>query len=567
MPQKINQTNYYNTYGLDFDVLFITAGEGLRSFKDSVFRIDYSNTINSMVNEWQVVFLLTEYATSGDTVYDLIEPMSYCEIRIKKKNQELTTVMRGFVTSIEKKLDLSSGTPQRYIIVSGENYGRIIKMSWIVYTIGIDNLNILNPGGSETSTNTQFLANQALYFPLFLSMGVKLVDGDVASTMQSIFNNLIYPNFNLLKTFLVDRKMISAKKSSTLTPGEKALTQIGDFYFGPNPSAGESLDVDGVNGTRTYGFNLSITDPAAGSKEQSVYNWLEKDMINRPWNEMFTEDLPTVTNLVFRPTPFRDRHGNFVGPTIYTQQKLEPTEIDWQNIISYDLFRSDANVYNYYFTDVMFDNLSEVFSTMMRSFPGKNPIISVGEYTITKNGFQQSPQLGGLPPSSNGSQNGTVPTGIQNSNNNIQQPNQNNNDIDFSRLELFGYRPLRVASTYLSSIYNGVNQSPNASTNQSTNLYVDGVDLVKRSEKMNEVLFRAYEQNSQYENGTITISGDENIRAGTYISLAESRLGGQSALYYVVSTQHSLIAFGNYTTTLTVTRGEGHLNRTMQKGG
>src|SRR5579872_1024022 len=299
--------NVVNVNQPDYDVSFITAKDGLRSFRDNVLNIDIRSTVTDMINQWQVTFVPRDNLDNNfDTLYEIVEPMAYCEIKIRSVKKDPTILMRGFVTNVSKSLDIASGIPQRTITISGENYGKVIRMAYIHYAYGLDPLATV--GASGTSA------------PLFFGYGVDVtITGNSPSdVMTQIFDTLIKRNFLLIQDYLANRNKVTEDLSIEETfeffgvrpsPGEVAATKIGKFEL--------DVDADGVNGKRNIGLNLGFLDPAAGAQEQSVMEFIQ-NFIGSPWNEAFTDDAPENTYLVYRPKPWRDRFGSYIGASSFT---------------------------------------------------------------------------------------------------------------------------------------------------------------------------------------------------------------------------------------------------------
>jgi hypothetical protein len=506
-----------------FDVLFITAKDGLKSFRDNVLTIDVKSSVNEMINQWQVTLVPRDSTKSFNTLYEIIEPMSYCEIRVRNFLQEPRVIMRGFVSNVSKSVEMGSGIPQRQIVITGENYGKLLRMSYIHYAYGLDPLTTVGASGTGA--------------PLFFGYGVDLSttveDPNPANVMTQIFSNLVKPNFNNIQSYLSDRTKVTDQLSPTSndfvgkrqTPGDIAASKIPGFTM--------DVDEDGVNGTRTLGLNLQFIDPAAGAQEQSVLEFMQ-NCAGFPWNELYTDDAPEKTYLVFRPRPWRDRSGGFVGATSFgaakrgnlpkdRQDEAEPKAIQPEDIVSYQLSRTDEEVYNYFLTDSIGSIYGNNFEGVVRSLPdNENPHYTAGILKFVDQSGNEAVK--------------------------------SSEKLEFSRIELFGFRKFRVATRFL-AIPPGSNWKKE---------FGDAVDNpIDQAKVLNMLLFNAFEHSSQLESGILTIKGREDIRAGMYVKMLTDRSDLDSSLYYVSAAQHTIVAFQNYVTILTLTRGEAHLNHTM----
>ena len=504
MVQAINKPPNTNTYSINFEVKISTKA-GLIPLRERVLRIE-TNTTLELVSQFRIVFT-PEEDTNGQTVYDIVEPMSYVEISVSKTTlPNLTTVLRGFVTSINKSVDLSSGKPVRVIVVTGENYGKIIRWSYIFY-------------GANLSPKQ--LGALATEFPAFAGYGIDMLTQDAtpAHFVTDVFNKIVLPNFVLLK------KILNSKASGLLSnQTNKQDSVIGGFYL--------AIDSDGVNGTRT-GIDLVVNDPSAGAQNISMLELLN-DFAGKPWNEMYIDERPDASYLVFRPTPWRDRDGNWVGNTagintVNVNSQNNTTlqtipNISPDKIVALELTRSDEQTYNYYFTDCMFWFPDIPWELFTLSLAAKG------------NGSTYDPLY--------------VAQGYA-------------DKLAFSRAELFGFRPLKIPFRYL-AIKDPIRASEKyAGTDiEAFNklLAQDGY-MLSAGSLYNLILYNAMEHNSALEFGSAVISGDETIRPGMYIQMQPDRKDTKH-FYYVTSVRHSIVPFdGLFTTTLELARGEGWINK------
>lgn len=508
--------NTITTFQPDFDVQFITPNSGQRSYKNDVVRIEVHQTVDEMVNQWKVIMKPRDY--DSQTAYEFIDVMTYCEISFKKHNTTMTPVIRGFVTKITKNSDISQGKAERNIIIEGENYGKIIRMSQIHYLYGYDKQSIVSAQGTSS--------------PIFQAYHIDTFTGNqnISEIIGSIFTNLVLPNFENVKAFLADRtgSGTGSGDPSKLNWGQTDALNIKNFDYVP--------DTDGVTGLRNViGKALTFVSRMAGANEGSVYDFI-KTYCNFPWNEIFVEDLPTSTRLNFRPTPFRDIGGNFIGATNFTNETVNPNiaTIDSTELISYNLSRSDEDVINYFFTDCVFQPRDGTpFETFARATIGSssnlnlNPTFIAGEidYKI-QDGTETTTKLG------------TGDYGAF--------------KLAFSRIELFGLRKKTFSCQFI-SVTSAVDAKGEPQVTETSN-------PVENSKLLNQVLVQAYDHNSALENGSFMISGREDIRAGMYVEVQTNRTEADTHMYYVSSLVHIFIPFANFTTQLNVTRGEGYLD-------
>lgn len=494
-----------------FSVKILDASNGFVEISQDVVRIDIDLTIDEFSSQFRITLKPREYGPGGvyqpPTIYELVQPMTYVEIQLKSQNDQLTTVLRGFVTNVNKTLDISSGQPLRFVVLQGENYGKIVRMAYIHYIMGLDSM--------------QIVAAEDTPVPLYNAMGIDVFTGNstISQIVNSIYDKYLVPSLQLIRSFIVNRS--STTSNNTLpTAGQSAANAIPDWSNG--------IDVAGVDMTRNLGLSLNFIDPAAGATEMSVVDFLKK-YSNPPWNEIFVQDRPDGPYFVFRPTPWRDRNGNFIGATDFTSANTN-TVISQEDIASFQISRTDENVFNYIFTDANFEplNKGQSFENIARWRSGpdggplnQNPHITAGEVTLIND--------------TQGGGNRTF----------------SSTNLDFSRYELFGLRKLRVSNLYLFVL------DATSNVSSSSDPYADPLVL---SYAFNDILFNAFEHNSALENGSISTRLREDILPGTYVGITTDRGNSKPSQYYVSQVYHTVVPFGQSSTTLTLRRGEGFLD-------
>jgi hypothetical protein len=496
----------------DFDVEFMISGNTPYSFKNDVLRIEVKQTVNEMVNQWKVIMKPKDWA-GGVTAYELISPMTYCEISFNKVTGTMTPVIRGFVTSVRKTFDISNGIPQRVVVIEGENYGKVIRMSQIHYCYGFDSMSVIS--------------SQATTDPLFAAYNINAADGtqDISQIMEAVFTNLIYPNFQNIQSFTTNRT------TSVTTSDPQQAADVPPFTYVP--------DVAGVTASRLGGAPLTFVNKMAGATEGSVYDFI-RTYCNLPWNEVFVEDLPTSSGLTFRPSPYRDSSGNFlatVNPIDFSNsQSCQNIKTIYDNeLISYDVSRSDEDVVNYFFTDCIYSpSQGAPFEAWSRATLG------------TGSNQNQNPSLIA----------GQI--GFDTPNASYVVSNSNSAQLSYSRIELYGLRKRSFPNQYISI------QSP---------LHANGANIMSTpisvSQQLNQLLVKAFDHNSALEEGSILVAGREDIRAGMYVVVNPDRtntttkntIGTIGHFYYVHTLVHVFEPYeGNFTTQLSVSRGEGFLD-------
>lgn len=242
---------------------------------------------------------------SQDSLYGLIEPMDYVEIRMARQphrhaGRPLPIVMRGFVCNVRRTETMTpEGRPVRAVVVSGQDYGKIFGMAQIFYDKA-------QAFGQDLLTT----------FRLFTNYGISFNTMPAAQFVQEV-------------VALVNRRYIAALRSHAKPPAAGEPGAIFDIQA-------EARVAHGVVGP--YGVN---------PYEGSIWNFL-RTWCDLPWNELFVEDRDDGVYLVYRPVPFKDLQGNLIlsGAT-------DPGQVDVtaESVVAIDVTRSDQGIANYYWVD------------------------------------------------------------------------------------------------------------------------------------------------------------------------------------------------------------------------
>lgn len=232
----------------------------------------------------------------------LIEPMDMIEIRIMrepdwslKQNKRITppVVMRGFVSQIGKSESISNGTPQRSIVVSGQDYGKLLQIIQIFYlnnSVVGDNI----MGGLE-------------FFQKYATAGAakNMHAGEfVIMAIEKVIN----PYLKLI-TALADRR---AEMPSEIYP---------------------MVSIDGA--VTPFGVG--------GAQDMTMHQMMATFLDVGQFNEMYIEDAEEDVRLVVRQQPCWGGDG-----LPYDENDVLPDaiEIGLGDVTSTQLSRGDSGVYN-----------------------------------------------------------------------------------------------------------------------------------------------------------------------------------------------------------------------------
>ena len=263
--------------------------------------VQVSKSLAQPAGGWQVTLADRSLESGGsfETLYGLIEPMDMIEIRMRHGTPatagKLPVVMRGFVTDVSRAEAMGGGgAPQRAVVVSGQDYGKVWQIIQVNYFAG-------------------YLVGQSFIsdFKLFEQFGIgydttlapaKFLEQVVTKVLNPYIAKMLPENATLPSSIQLDATV----KGGTVSPGIQ--TQEGTIF--------ELL--------RQYG------DVGA-------------------WNELFIEDRDDGVFCVYRPNPYLD---------VTTGEKIQAdapdpvyVDVDHIDVMALRVSRSDANVSNFYWVE------------------------------------------------------------------------------------------------------------------------------------------------------------------------------------------------------------------------
>lgn len=395
-----------------------------------------------------------------DTLYAAISPMDYIEIRMARSSQNYSTgslpiVMRGFVSSVKRKQEMGDdGKPRRFVTVTGMDFGKLLGMIQIFY-----------------EQNYGLGQNLLTVFRLFANSGVGGSAIPASNFLQSILDNIINP---YLDTFYQK----SALAGTTQNP----------FQIRSAASAVK----EGV--IQPYSFQ---------SYEGDLWGLL-KGFSDLNWNEMFVQDREDGPYLVYRPLPFKDINGNFIGGA------ADPgsTVITPADIKTIDLERSDKGVANYFWVNAPQFQLVDHGTLQMDAYNRKQ------DYFI-----QDRPNCDPI---------------------------------------LYGIRKMQV-DTGQGNTDETTSGAHQENTQQAkSNAFAENWVDTRRN-----VLKEINQDNVIFEEGEMVLKGNEAIMPGTTVIVD---YGSYRAEHYAFAVSQNFMPLSSYTTRVQVSRGTGYIERTKLTG-
>ncbi|ECT8541880.1 hypothetical protein B0F00_24555 [Salmonella enterica subsp. enterica serovar Virchow] len=247
--------------------------------------------------------------TAIESVYGLVETMDAVEIRmwsgVGRKPDRLPVRMRGFVTSIRRTRRMGNdGKPVRQVIISGQDYAKILQSYQLLYTQSY-------PGAEP------LLTGWAL-FEQFGEQAQNTMEG--ADLIQYLLDHAINP---MLHKIIPENSPMPRE----IVLDAQAKGRVGSAF-----------------------------QDQEGSVDDLLRSLLDVGL----WNELFIDDREDGVYLVWRPLPYFD-----LGTGEATQEMTKAPDTvtvpdDW--IISFDQARDDHEVYNYlWVTNQQFDLVGDQY--------------------------------------------------------------------------------------------------------------------------------------------------------------------------------------------------------------
>lgn len=421
-----------------------------------------------------------QISKADDSVYGLVEPMDVIEIRMAgdayqhpkrsgstsdAKPESLPIMMRGLVSSVQRSESMGpDGKPQRFVTVSGQDYGKI----WQI-------LQVFN------SPYVDPKANLITSMPFFAQFGMALNTNYAEDFVRDVFKQVVNP--------FIDRMREQA------SGGDKSTSPL------------MNISTDGIE------ISAGVVSPfgIGGWGGGTIYSLLQEHCDAGAWNELYIEDRESGPVVVYRPNPFMDldpKETKYVMP-LKTEPKFVP--VTRADVVSMTVERSDQNLANYFWVDA------------------PRFAINYGE-TSRQLAYLADP-------------------------NEVYIQNYGNNSP-----KLYGIRRMweQTQQGGRGELNNG-NGTPEGSART-----ISEKSCLEWMNERRRQLVAMNKDNVILEHGSMTVKGNEALRAGVYARLAH---GGMTSDYYVTSVTHDFIPFQRYLTHVEFERGRGFADRVAREGG
>jgi hypothetical protein len=264
--------------------------------------IDTSKDIYAPDGKWRISFGDQPDPKTQESLYALIEPMDVIEIRgsrvaYKYAGKKLPLLMRGLVGSVRRAETMGTDTPQRGVIVSGQDFGKL----WLIHGVWME---------VALAQESPLLS----IYQLQVAIGMEPVPMNIGTFMEKMTSAILNPKIQAMSAKFAPpfHNIPIFTCQSSVTDGQVVPQAVGAFQAGP------------------------------------FWN-LVKNFSDSPWNELFISDSDeTGPVLVFRPTPFKDVAGN--GAFLGGSKDPGTIKLDHIDVVAIEVGRSDEHCANFFWT-------------------------------------------------------------------------------------------------------------------------------------------------------------------------------------------------------------------------
>lgn len=456
----------------------VRYGSTTKTIDLTPFLTDYSTiTTSKSVREPAGGFAITvsdqpfSIETGADSLYGVVEPMDMVEIRFRHESGPSLlppVVMRGFVSDVNRSESMGAdGTPMRGVTITGQDYGKLWQMLQIFY-------------GPGYVIGQDIISAYAMYERF--GSGFKIGQSG-ADFLKESFDQILNPYV---------QGIVQGNSTNPATIELRALQKHG---------------VTSLSGTQNQ----------AGALYDLFHRFLDVGV----WNELYIADGEDGVYCIYRPNPALDVRGKPIDPDTKEPVAFQPGENDItklvyydvpaEDIVSFNVGRSDANIANYYWVRApRYEIVSDIQNKQAAFTASDRKTVDLTDYVNTRGA-------------------------------------------------LYGIRKMEVATEM------GGDDVTNTSTGLSDSEHTKrDTSMMNWIANRRQILVEQNRDNVLLERGTITIRGNENIRSGNYVKV---RRGTFTALYYVGLVEHQFSPFNRFITVLHVDRGMGFVERMRKNGG
>ena len=271
-----------------------------------------------------------------ESIYGLVEPMDLVEIRmwsgLGPASLRYPIVMRGFVSEVQRQQTMGSdGRPQRQVVISGQDYGKIWQMYQVIYLAA-------------------YLEGKPLLtsFSLWEMFGLKAQNTMPAGEfVRTMIDKVINPHLDgfMPKNSTMPRQLLTTDKSVLVKHG--------------------------------------VVNNSYQAMQGSVYDILKFHGDVGVWNELYTEDREDGVHVVYRPIPAL----HLSTPDGKDSRKIQDdapdpiyVDVPAARVQSLSTARGDANVANFFWVDSSRYDLITDMQRRLASIPANDGRVSLTDY-------------------------------------------------------------------------------------------------------------------------------------------------------------------------------------------
>lgn len=269
---------------------------------------------------------------------------------------------------------------------------------------------------------------------------------------------------------------------------------------------------------QTNGEQVSL-DGVGTWDQGTIHSLISKYCDIGTWREFFVEDRIEGPYAVYRPKPYVDASQAVAAGVFIMNGVTAPTitTISKKSVVSMTSERSDDNVANYFW-------------------------VTAPRYSETDGNLAQETSY-------------------------LSAQSANNNTVyvtDYGNVNplLYGTRKMEAETQMAGSDEvlngNGLNNPPGGNPNAPSYTQSQTSQLGWIN-SMRTAMIDLNRDNVVFESGEMSLKGNENILAGTYVQVMD---GGLAPSYYAHTVSHEYEAYGNYFTQVEFERGTGFIDRT-----
>lgn len=255
--------------------------------------------INQPAGAWSAT-LLSRRDAQGHTWAQRLRPMDYVELRFGHHvppGQDPPLILRGFVDQCRETWAVAGDRPQRQVIVSGRDFGKLLLVTTVATIL------VALPGVAQDAA----VKRQTVLQEKFLTGPLSPAD-----YLQRLEEAILYPD-----------------DAGGIGPPQGSLVGLPRFRL-------VIRDIDQLG---------QVIAPAILQYTGPLWTLIQ-GFVSPPVGEVIVQDAADNPELVWRWAPFHDAQGRLIPPV---EQDDPPIEISTAQILQADLATSDNEVFSYYF--------------------------------------------------------------------------------------------------------------------------------------------------------------------------------------------------------------------------